>query len=102
MIAIKNATLVMKDHLIPEAVLLIEDGQIADCNVFCNIAQARYTYICLLLRQVDKVISLNIRHSDFVRAGNIDCHPDERLFSIGISHFSHQTTLTGILRQGWD
>jgi len=30
MIAIKNATLVMKDHLIPEAVLFIEDGMIAD------------------------------------------------------------------------
>ncbi len=30
MIAIKNATLVMKDHLIPEAVLLIEDGVIKD------------------------------------------------------------------------
>ena len=30
MIAIKNATLVMKDHLIPEAVLFIEDGVIAD------------------------------------------------------------------------
>ena len=30
MIAIKNATLVMKDHLIPEAVLLIEDGLIQD------------------------------------------------------------------------
>ncbi len=30
MIAIKNATLVMKDHLIPEAVLFIEDGKIAD------------------------------------------------------------------------
>ena len=29
MIAIKNATLVMKDHLIPEAVLFIEDGVIA-------------------------------------------------------------------------
>ena len=29
MIAIKNATLVMRDHLIPEAVLLIEDGIIA-------------------------------------------------------------------------
>lgn len=30
MIAIKNATLVMKDHLIPDAVLLIEGGRIAD------------------------------------------------------------------------
>ena len=30
MIAIKNATLVMKDHLIPEAVLFVEDGKIAD------------------------------------------------------------------------
>ena len=30
MLAIKNATLVMKDHLIPEAVLFIEDGKIAD------------------------------------------------------------------------
>ncbi|MBO5836789.1 MAG: amidohydrolase family protein [Oscillospiraceae bacterium] len=30
MIAIKNATLVMKDHLIPEAVLLMEDGVICD------------------------------------------------------------------------
>ena len=29
MIAIKNATLVMKDHLIPEAVLFVEDGVIA-------------------------------------------------------------------------
>ena len=29
MIAIKNATLVMKDHLIPEAVLLVENGLIA-------------------------------------------------------------------------
>ena len=29
MIAIKNATLVMKDHLIPEAVLFVEDGLIA-------------------------------------------------------------------------
>ena len=29
MIAIKNATLVMRDHLIPEAVLFIEDGVIA-------------------------------------------------------------------------
>ena len=29
MIAIKNATLVMRDHLIPEAVLFIEDGIIA-------------------------------------------------------------------------
>ena len=26
MIAIKNATLVMRDHLIPDAVLLMEDG----------------------------------------------------------------------------
>jgi len=30
MIAIKNATLVMKDHLIPEAVLFIENGLITD------------------------------------------------------------------------
>ena len=30
MIAIKNATLVMKDHLIPEAVLFVEDGLIKD------------------------------------------------------------------------
>ena len=30
MLAIKNATLVMKDHLIPDAVLLVEDGIIAD------------------------------------------------------------------------
>jgi len=30
MIAIKNATLVMKDHLIPDAVILLEDGLIAD------------------------------------------------------------------------
>ena len=30
MIAIKNATLVMRDHLIPEAVLFIENGLIAD------------------------------------------------------------------------
>ena len=30
MLAIQNATLVMKDHLIPEAVLLIEDGVIKD------------------------------------------------------------------------
>ena len=29
MLAIKNATLVMKDHLIPEAVLFVEDGRIA-------------------------------------------------------------------------
>ena len=29
MLAIKNATLVMKDHLIPEAVLFVEDGLIA-------------------------------------------------------------------------
>ena len=29
MIAIKNATLVMKDHLIPEAVLFVENGLIA-------------------------------------------------------------------------
>ena len=29
MLAVKNATLVMKDHLIPEAVLFIEDGLIA-------------------------------------------------------------------------
>ena len=29
MIAIKNATLVMKDHLIPDAVLFIDDGKIA-------------------------------------------------------------------------
>ena len=30
MLAIKNATLVMRDHLIPEAVLFVEDGKIAD------------------------------------------------------------------------
>lgn len=29
MLAIKNATLVMKDHLIPDAILLIEDGKIS-------------------------------------------------------------------------
>ena len=29
MIAIKNATLVMRDHLIPDAVLFVEDGLIA-------------------------------------------------------------------------
>ena len=28
MLAIKNAILVMRDHLIPDAVLLIEDGKI--------------------------------------------------------------------------
>ena len=30
MLAIKNATLVMKDHLIPDAILFVEDGKIAD------------------------------------------------------------------------
>ena len=30
MIAIKNATLVMRDHFIPDAVLLVEDGKIAE------------------------------------------------------------------------
>ena len=30
MIAIKNATLVMRDHFIPEAVLFVEDGKIVD------------------------------------------------------------------------
>ena len=46
MIAIKNATLVMRDHLIPEAVLFVEDGIIfgfgemrntpipADCHIY--------------------------------------------------------------------
>ena len=38
MIAIKNATLVMKDHLIPEAVLLIEDGMIADFGEMRSLA----------------------------------------------------------------
>ena len=36
MIAIKNATLVMKDHLIPEAVLLMEDGVICDFGEMRN------------------------------------------------------------------
>ena len=30
MLAIKNATLIMRDHLIPDAVLFIEDGLIKD------------------------------------------------------------------------
>ena len=30
MLAIKNATLVMKNHLIPEAVILVDDGVIKD------------------------------------------------------------------------
>ena len=30
MLAIKNATLIMKDHLIPGAVILCEDGKIVD------------------------------------------------------------------------
>ncbi len=39
MLAIKNATLVMKDHLIPEAVLLVEDG------VILNFGEMRSTPI---------------------------------------------------------
>ena len=53
MIAIKNATLVMRDHLIPEAVLFVEDGLIAgygemrttpipDC---CEIIDAEGLYV---------------------------------------------------------
>ena len=38
MIAIKNATLVMQDHLIPDAVLLIEDGKIADFGEMRNMS----------------------------------------------------------------
>ena len=30
MTAIKNATLIMRDHFIPDAVLLVEDGKIVD------------------------------------------------------------------------
>ena len=33
MIAIKNATLVMRDHFIPDAVLLVDEGKIVDFGV---------------------------------------------------------------------
>ncbi len=36
MLAIKNATLVMKDHLIPEAVLFVEDGVIQGFGEMCS------------------------------------------------------------------
>ena len=53
MIAIKNATLVMRDHLIPDAVLLIEDGKIADFGVMrklsipegCEVIDANGLYV---------------------------------------------------------
>ena len=53
MIAIKNATLVMKDHLIPEAVLLMEDGIIRDFGEMrstpipegCEIIDAQGMYV---------------------------------------------------------
>ena len=53
MIAIKNATLVMRDHLIPDAVLLIEDGKIADFGEMrttpipedCEIIDAQGLYV---------------------------------------------------------
>ena len=53
MIAIKNATLVMKDHLIPDAVLFIENGLIADFGEMrstpipadCEIVDAEGVYV---------------------------------------------------------
>lgn len=53
MIAIKNATLVMKDHLIPEAVLFIKDGVIADFGEMrstpipdgCQVVDAQGLYV---------------------------------------------------------
>ena len=53
MIAIKNATLVMKDHLIPEAVLFMEDGIICDFGEMrstpipegCEIIDAQGMYV---------------------------------------------------------
>ena len=38
MIAVKNAVLVMRDHFIPDAVLLIEDGKIIDFGEMRNLA----------------------------------------------------------------
>jgi N-acetylglucosamine-6-phosphate deacetylase len=53
MTAIINATIVMKDHLIPEAVLLIEDGKIADFGEMrklpvprgCDVIDAKGLYV---------------------------------------------------------
>ena len=53
MIAIKNATLVMRDHLIPDAVLFIENGLIADFGEMrstpipadCEIVDAEGVYV---------------------------------------------------------
>jgi len=53
MIAIKNATLVMRDHLIPDAVLLMEDGKIIDFGPMrklpvpegCEVIDAKGMYV---------------------------------------------------------
>ena len=53
MIAIKNATLIMRDHLIPEAVLLMENGKIIDFGPMrklavpegCEVIDAKGMYV---------------------------------------------------------
>ena len=60
MIAIVNATLVMRDHLIPEAVLFIEDGKIK--------LAAEYIGMALMYDDIrfNRILNNNINIDDIV------------------------------------
>ena len=77
MIAIINAELVMKDHLIPEAVLFIEDGKIAGYGEMrttpipegCEVIDAQGAYVGPGLRPSSR----GLRASACSRCGHDPC-----------------------------
>ena len=72
MIAIKNATLVMRDHLIPDAVLFIENGLIADFGEMrttpipegCQIVDAEGLYVGPGLVDIHSHAGASVRFND--------------------------------------
>ena len=87
MIAIKNATLVMRDHLIPEAVLFVEDGKIT------GFGEMRTTPIpenCEIIDAQDKFVGPGLVDIH-CHAG--DCHWfNQEPLAAAKYHLSHGTT----------
>ena len=101
MIAIKNATLVMRDHLIPDAVLFIEDGLIAgfgemrttpipeDCKVF----DAEGLYVGPGLVDIHSHAGASVRFNDdpvTAAKGHLDAGTTSVLATLGYRHTTEE------------
>ena len=93
MVAIKNAVLVMRDHLIPEAVLFIEDGRVAAFGKHVELYEN-----CAAYRKMVDLQKLEDEFDSKIGIPNANTQKRERLITAEVEA---NNTETEILADTW-